>query len=123
MSRVGIAERKSAETDIRIEVDLVDTISIGFGMLVAVAALGTAVERAADSGRALDHAGSLEDAAKILALCQRAAEARALLAQAIDRYEAIGARSFAARSSSQTSPQSPALILISSLDNQCPVLV
>jgi DNA-binding CsgD family transcriptional regulator len=56
-----------------------------------------AVEHAADSRRALDHAGSLEDAAKILALCQRAAEARALLAQAIDRYEAIGARSFAAR--------------------------
>jgi DNA-binding CsgD family transcriptional regulator len=56
-----------------------------------------AVELAAVSQRALDHAGTCEDAAEVLAVCQRTAEARSLLAAAIDRYEEIGAAAFALR--------------------------
>ena len=49
------------------------------------------------SGRALDHAGTCEDAASVLAAVGQATAARAVLETAIDRYEQMGARWLAAR--------------------------
>jgi DNA-binding CsgD family transcriptional regulator len=56
-----------------------------------------AVELAAASRRALDYAATCEDAADVLAVRQRTAEARSLLQAAIGRYERIGATAFALR--------------------------
>jgi hypothetical protein len=56
-----------------------------------------AVDLAATSRRALDHAATCEDAATVLARQQRAREARAVLELAIERYETMGASAFALR--------------------------
>lgn len=49
------------------------------------------------SGRVLDHAGTCEDAASVLAAGGQRAEARAALDTAIDRYEGLGATWLTAR--------------------------
>jgi DNA-binding CsgD family transcriptional regulator len=56
-----------------------------------------AVALARSSGRVLDLAGACEDAAAVLAGCGPATDARALLEQAIDHYEALGATWLLAR--------------------------
>jgi DNA-binding CsgD family transcriptional regulator len=56
-----------------------------------------AVELAAASRRALDYAGTCEDAASVIADDQGAAEACSLLEQAVDTYETIGAIAHAQR--------------------------
>jgi DNA-binding CsgD family transcriptional regulator/tetratricopeptide (TPR) repeat protein len=56
-----------------------------------------AVGLARSSGRVLDLAGACEDAAGVLAACGPATDARALLEQAIDHYEALGATWLGAR--------------------------
>ena len=53
--------------------------------------MAKAVELAYQSGRALDHAGTCEDAATVLATRGKAADARNQLEQAIERYESLGA--------------------------------
>lgn len=56
-----------------------------------------AVNAARRSGRALDHALSCEDAARVLSEAGRAGEAEALLREAMARYEELDARAWAAR--------------------------
>jgi DNA-binding CsgD family transcriptional regulator len=56
-----------------------------------------AISLADRSGRALDHAGTCEDAASVLAQTGQSAAARVLLETAIDRYEQLGATWLAAR--------------------------
>jgi DNA-binding CsgD family transcriptional regulator len=56
-----------------------------------------AISIADRSGRALDHAGTCEDAASVLAHVGQATAARVLLETAVDRYEQMGARWLAAR--------------------------
>jgi len=53
-----------------------------------------AVALARSSGRVLDLAGACEDAAGVLAACGQPTDARALMEQAIDHYEALGERLF-----------------------------
>jgi len=48
-------------------------------------------------GRLLDHAGSCEDAAAVLAAAGRAEQAKELLSQALAAYEGVGAHAWAAR--------------------------
>lgn len=57
----------------------------------------TAVEFARSSGRLIDHAGACEDAASILAERGSRNEARALLFEALERYETVGAEAWATR--------------------------
>ena len=56
-----------------------------------------AVELARRSRRMLDLAATCEDAAAVLASCDRPADAQVLASEAIDRYEALGAGWHAAR--------------------------
>jgi DNA-binding CsgD family transcriptional regulator len=56
-----------------------------------------AVELARKSGRVLEHAGACEDAATVLGAMGDAASGRALLEEALERYEAIGASWYASR--------------------------
>jgi DNA-binding CsgD family transcriptional regulator len=56
-----------------------------------------AVALARRSGRVIDHAGTCEDAARVLADLGRTGEARDLLVEAIDVYESLDARTWAAR--------------------------
>jgi DNA-binding CsgD family transcriptional regulator len=56
-----------------------------------------AVELARRGRRILDHTAACEDGAAVLASTGRLADARSLLDEAIDRYEQIGAPSWAAR--------------------------
>ncbi len=61
------------------------------------ALMADAVALARSSGRVLDLAGACEDAAVVLAACGPATDARLLLEQAIDYYEALGATWLVAR--------------------------
>jgi len=56
-----------------------------------------AVDLARRAGRVLDHAAGCEDAASVLGAAGRREEARALLTEAIDRYEELGAAALSAR--------------------------
>jgi DNA-binding CsgD family transcriptional regulator len=60
-----------------------------------------AVELARRGGRLIDHAGSCEDAAAVFITAGRADEAKALLVEAVERYEGAGAQAWAARVSAQ----------------------
>jgi DNA-binding CsgD family transcriptional regulator len=55
------------------------------------------VELARRGGRVLDLAGTCEDAASVFASHGRLGDARVLLAEALDHYEALGASRFEAR--------------------------
>lgn len=61
------------------------------------ATMQKAVELARRSRRMLDLAATCEDAAAVLASCDRTADAQVLASEAIDRYEALGAGRHAAR--------------------------
>jgi tetratricopeptide (TPR) repeat protein len=68
------------------------------GLLRADAAcLMEAVALARRSGRVLDHAGTCEDAGRVLADLGRTREARELLLEATARYESLDARAWVAR--------------------------
>jgi DNA-binding CsgD family transcriptional regulator len=56
-----------------------------------------AVAMARVSGRVIDHGGTCEDAARVLADLGRTGEARELLVEATDLYESLDARAWAAR--------------------------
>jgi DNA-binding CsgD family transcriptional regulator len=60
-----------------------------------------AVELSRSSGRTLEHAGSCEDAAGVLATAGDHAKGRALLEQALELYESIGASWCTSRASAR----------------------
>lgn len=62
-----------------------------------VGSLVDAVEVARQGGRLLDHGGACEDAAAAMAAAGRTADAAELLMEAHDRYEAVDARAWLAR--------------------------
>jgi DNA-binding CsgD family transcriptional regulator len=66
-------------------------------LLLDGACMMEAVALARSSGRVLDHAGACEDAARVLADLGKTDEARDLLVEAIDVYESLDARAWAAR--------------------------
>jgi DNA-binding CsgD family transcriptional regulator len=62
-----------------------------------VAPMIEAVELARRAPRLIEHAGACEDAARILAANARPDEAKALLTEALERYEDAGAHAWSAR--------------------------